>query len=270
MGKLTVKFHPLFIVFAFILVYFGWVNQFFVYMLTLCIHEYAHYFVAKKCGYKLNKVVFMPYGAGLGGNSQIINPKHEILIALAGPIINLICVILCVAFWWLFPETYSYTETFVFSSLALGTFNLIPVFPLDGGRVAICYFIKKMDKLKVYKIMKFVGFLFSLIFLGLFIASVFYAINLTYMFTSVFLFFSCFGTDENVYFERTFVSSKTKQIETPIELKSYVVNKGVPLYKLVKYIGGGHYTQFYVLDDNNKVIKVLNESDVIKFLNNQK
>lgn len=270
MGKLTVKFHPLFIVFAFILVYFGLVNQFAVYMLTLCIHEYAHYFVAKKCGYKLNKVVFMPYGAGLGGNSQIINPKHEILIAIAGPLINLICVIVCVAVWWAVPETFAYTQTFVFSSLALGLFNLIPVFPLDGGRVAICYFIKKMNKVKVYKIMKFVCFAFSLLFLILFIVSVFYCLNLTYMFTSVFLFFSCFGTDENIYFERTVVSYDEKQIVNPVELKTFVVNKSVPLYKLVKHIGGSCYTQFYVMDNNNKVIKILNENDVIKILNNQK
>lgn len=270
MGKLTIKFHPLFIVFAFILVYFGWINQFLIYMLTLCLHEYAHYFVAKKCGYKLNKIVFMPYGAGLGGNSQIINPKHEILIAIAGPLVNLICVIICVAVWWIIPETYCYTETFVFSSLALGVFNLIPVFPLDGGRVAICYFIKKMDKLKVYKIMKIVCFTFSVIFLVLFIVSVFYAINLTYMFTSAFLFFSCFGTDENVYFERTIMAASNKVITTPVELKTFVVNKTVPLYKLVKYIGGNHYTQFYVMDNNNKVIKVLSEAEVIKILNNQK
>lgn len=269
MGKLGIKFHPLFIVFAFILVYFGWSGQFCVYMLTLCIHEYAHYFVAKKCGYKLNKVVFMPYGAGIGGNSQIINPTHEILIAVAGPIVNFVCVIVCVALWWIFPQTYFYTFDFVFSSFALGAFNLIPVFPLDGGRVAICYFIKKTNKLMVYKIMKAVGFLFSFLFFILFFISVFFSINLTYMFTSVFLFLSCFGTEENVYFERVVLSSKTRQISHPVELKTFVVNKSVPLYKLVKHIGGNFYTQFYVME-NNKVIKVLTESEVIKILNNQK
>ena len=270
MGKLSIKIHPLTIVFAFILIYFGWLNQFLIYMLTLCLHEYAHYFVAKKCGYRLNKVVFMPYGAGIGGKSQIINSKHEIIIALAGPIINLICVVLCVSVWWLFPVSYSYTETFVFSSLALGAFNLIPVFPLDGGRVAICYLSNKFNKIKVYKLMKIVCVFFSLLFLVLFIVSVFYSINLTFMFNSAFLFFSCFGTDENIYFERTISSSGTKQILNPVEIKSYIVNKSVPFYKLVKYIGGNHYSKFYVVDNNNKILKVITETEVIKILNNQK
>ena len=104
MGKLKITIHPLFIVFSFILIYFGLINQFFIYLLVLCIHEYSHYFVAKRCGYVLNKMVFMPYGAGIGGESQIINPKHEILIAIAGPLVNLICVVVCVALWWIFPR----------------------------------------------------------------------------------------------------------------------------------------------------------------------
>ena len=270
MGKLKITIHPLFIVFSFILIYFGLINQFFIYLLVLCIHEYSHYFVAKRCGYVLNKMVFMPYGAGIGGESQIINPKHEILIAIAGPLVNLICVVVCVALWWIFPTTFIYTQTFVFASMALGFFNLLPVFPLDGGRVAICYLSNKINKMLVYKIMKYICLFFSLLFLVLFVISIFNSINLTFMFTSVFLFFSCFGTDENVYFERSLVLCNTKQILTPVEVKTFVVNKDVSVYQLAKCVSGNYFTVFKVVDSDNNIIKTITENDLIKILNNHK
>lgn len=266
MGKFSIKFHPLFILLAFVLIYFGWLEQFVVYFVVLCLHEYAHYFVAKKLGYTLNKVVFMPYGAGLGGKTQIINPKHEIVIALAGPVLNLILVVLCVAVWWAFPITYAYTQMFVLSNLALAIFNLVPVFPLDGGRVLICVFLHKEKRIIAYKIMKILGFVFSFIFAVLFVVSVFYGVNLTFFFVSIFLFTSCFGNDANIYFERTYVENFSKEVTKPMQIKSYAINKNTPIYKIIKHINSSNFTLFYLLDDNNKVVKVVTEAEVIKLI----
>lgn len=267
MGKFTIKLSPLFIIVAFVLIYFGWLEQFVIYFIVLVLHEYAHYFVAKKLGYVLNKVVFMPYGAGLGGNNQIINPKHEILIALAGPLLNLILCVVCVSLWWLFPLTYSYTELFVFSNLALAIFNLIPVFPLDGGRVLVCVFLNKLKRVLAYKIMKITGFIFSFIFGVLFVVSVFYGINLTFFFICVFLFTSCFGNDANIYYERTYVENFSKKVSKPMLVKSYVINKNTPIYKMIKHINSSNFTLFYLIDDNNKIIKVVTESEILNKIN---
>ena len=141
--------------------------------------------------------------------------------------------------------------------MALGFFNLLPVFPLDGGRVAICYLSNKINKMLVYKIMKYICLFFSLLFLVLFVISIFNSINLTFMFTSVFLFFSCFGTDENVYFERSLVLCNTKQISTPVEVKTFVVNKDVSVYQLAKCVSGNYFTVFKVVDSDNNIIKTI-------------
>ena len=115
-------------------------------------HELAHFFIAKKLGYKLNKLYVMPYGICLNYKENIISNNDEIIIALAGPIINLIFCCVCVALWWLFPETYYYLDYFCFCNLVLAVFNLMPCFPLDGGRVFVAIISKYYDREKVYNI----------------------------------------------------------------------------------------------------------------------
>ena len=265
MAKLTVSFHPLFVIFSFVLVYFGWFEEFVVYLIVLCLHEFAHYFVAKRLGYVLNKVVFMPYGAGLGGKNQIIQPKHEIIIALAGPLLNIILIVITVCLWWIFPTTYSYTLDFVYSNFALAIFNLLPLFPLDGGRVLVGYLSSKIKRNKVYKIMKILGFTFSGLFCVLFVLSVFTQINLTLFFVSVFLFISCFGNDANIYFERSYINNFSKDISSPVQIVSYVIDSKTPLYKLVKNINSNNFAIFYLME-NNKIVKSITENDVLKLL----
>lgn len=265
MEKLTIKIHPLFILLSFVLIYFGWFYDFLIYFLVLFLHEYAHHFVAIILGYMLNNVVFMPYGAGLSGKNQSILPKHEILISVAGPLFNIILVVISLCLWWMFPISFYYTETFVISNLCLAVFNLLPVFPLDGGRVLVGLLSNKINPLKVYKLMKIFGCIFSLIFAGLFFISVFTKVNLTLFFISIFLFTSCFGNDVNVYFARANINNLKKEINKPMVVKSYVVSSTMPLYKMLKFIVPGQYSLFYLFEDN-KLKKVLTETDVLNLL----
>jgi hypothetical protein len=113
--------------------------------------------------------------------------------------------------------------------------------------------------------MKITGIIFSVLFLILFVFSVFIKLNLTYFFVSTFLFFSCFGNDFNVYFERTSVQNLNKKISEPVEIKSVVFNADTPIYKLLKHINSSHYTMFYLME-NNKIKKILTEVDVLKLI----
>jgi stage IV sporulation protein FB len=267
MDKLRISFHPLFIVFAFIIVFFGWAAKFLIYVLVLLIHESAHYFVAKCYGYKLNKMIFMPYGAGISGENNIFMPAHEVVIAISGPLINILLVLICVSLWWFYPVTYFYTETFMWANFALGIFNFLPIFPLDGGRIVTALLSNKFKKIKILKFMRIMGFIFSLIFAILFFISVFYGINLTFIFISVFLFFSSFNSVKDVYYERSFIKVfENKDNLKPVEVKTYAVNVNTPIYKLVKYIKGNNFTQFIVLNEKNKIVKTLNEQELLKLL----
>ena len=64
------KIHPLFIIYIFILAIMGQVSSIFVYFLCIAPHEIAHAIVAKRLGYKLQKLKIMPYGVCLNYNTN--------------------------------------------------------------------------------------------------------------------------------------------------------------------------------------------------------
>ena len=98
-------------------------------------HECAHSLAAAKLGFCLNRVVLMPYGAVITGNLDGISFKDEIRVAAAGPLCNLCTALFFAALWWLFPDTYAYTDTAFYLSLFIGAGNLLPFYPLDGFRI---------------------------------------------------------------------------------------------------------------------------------------
>ena len=101
-------------------------------------HECAHAFAAAKLGYKLDRVVLMPYGAVIDGDLSGISLKDEFFVAVWGPLCNLFTAAGFAALWWFWPDTYAFTDTACFISLAIGLVNFIPAYPLDGGRVLKC------------------------------------------------------------------------------------------------------------------------------------
>ncbi len=132
-GKLRV--HPLFLAVGALSAFTG---QLFVFLAVFCAaleHECAHAIVARRYGYTLSQLVLMPYGAVVKGDLAGIGRRAELAILLAGPLCNLATGIFFVASWWLYPELYPYTELAAHVSFSLFLVNLLPAYPLDGGRL---------------------------------------------------------------------------------------------------------------------------------------
>lgn len=133
-------------IFIFILI-FLLTNQIKIYgvlMLFALIHELGHMLVGILLGFKPTKLEIMPYGVSVGFNIKCedYNKKvkkgnmlaiKKIIIALAGPITNFIITIifLIVNIKFLGIER----ELVIYSNMLIGMFNLIPIYPLDGGRI---------------------------------------------------------------------------------------------------------------------------------------
>ncbi len=129
------RIHPLFLAAGLVSAFTGDLLVFLAATLAALEHECAHAMAARRYGFALDRLVLMPYGAVLSGDISGIGRRQELSVLLAGPLANALTALGFAALWWLYPETYPYTEAAAQVSLSLFVVNLLPAYPLDGGRV---------------------------------------------------------------------------------------------------------------------------------------
>ena len=252
-----IKFRPLFLIYVFLCVYFGWYNNIFFYIITVILHEYGHCLAAKYLGYNTNGIVFDLYGAGIRSNDYI-DRKHDILISLAGPFVNVMIILIVMAGWWLFPNSYAVTSGLVICNIMVMVFNLLPIYPLDGGRVIVAILGKKIKKRKVLKLSGIICLIVGMLFLGIFVISLFYTININILFVSVFLITNAILCLQNLRYDfLKIISSKKPQ---DIEVKLWKV-EDFSTVKLLKFISRDYYSIFVMNKCGKKYFKF--EDDIL-------
>lgn len=252
------KFHPAFLVFSIVILICGYGLFFLLYLCAIIIHESAHALVAKRLGYKLENFYLMPYGACLQ-YQDIFAENDELKIALAGPVASLIAGFITVAVWWIFPETYNFTENFAIANFALAIFNFLPAFPLDGGRVLINLLSEKMPRKKGLKIAIIFNYIFSGMFLILFITSIFIKINFNFLIIAIFLFLGIFDGIFQGRYQPVYNQNKQKMLQRGVDTKVITISCHTPLYKACKKFALNKYNIFLILQDNGQV-RLLSEN----------
>ncbi len=251
------KVNPLFFALALALVAFGHALDFVWTLVALLFHEGAHALMARARGYVVKKVVLLPYGAMMSAGENF-DKTSSVLIGLAGPLCNLLLVLVTLGLWWLAPAAYPYTISFLYANLSLGVFNLLPVYPLDGSRVALGFC---KNKLKAIKGLQIAGIVCSFLFLGLFVASLFFGVNFTFGIIAVFLFYGAtFASKDETY--SSVLDVDCKNYSLGVECKRVEVSPNTPILRLFHHVGRLSKTTFDVVDDDGKIIATLGEKEL--------
>lgn len=251
------KVNPLFFALALALVAFGHALDFVWTLVALFFHEGAHALMARARGYVVKKVVLLPYGAMMSAGENF-DKTSSVLIGLAGPLCNLLLALVTLGLWWLAPAAYPYTISFLYANLSLGVFNLLPVYPLDGSRVVLGFC---KNKLKAIKGLQIAGITCSFLFLGLFVASLFFGVNFTFGIIAVFLFYGAtFASKDETY--SSVLDVDCKNYSLGVECKRVEVSQNTPILRLFHHVGRLSKTTFDVVDDDGKIIATLSENDL--------
>lgn len=144
---MKIKLHPLFLLAGIVSAFFGLLPVFIICALTALLHECGHIFCARRMGFECRGVKLMPYGASALCDIDGISVQDELRLALAGPAVNLLICVGTAGLWWFIPDTYAYTDTVFYASAGMLLINLLPAYPLDGGRAVSCI-LKKFLKPK--------------------------------------------------------------------------------------------------------------------------
>jgi Zn-dependent protease len=118
------------------------------------LHELGHSFTAMRYGVGVRRILLMPIGGMAEFDTIPREPRKELLITLAGPAVNFV---IAAVLWWpvrqLRPPVLLYSAggllyELLWANILMGLFNLVPVFPMDGGRIFRAVLATRLPYLK--------------------------------------------------------------------------------------------------------------------------
>ena len=225
-----------------------------LYSFAVLLHETAHFVVASKLFYRCKEIQLGLFGAVLYGEFQDVNGADRIKIALAGPLMNLALCLACLALWWLAPESYFYTESFFTANLTMACVNLLPCYPLDGGRILTGLAEKKMGD-KALKLTKRFTVIVSVGLFTVFVVSLFTGSNLFSLgLFAIGLFSGAFAKGRETYERTVFSTNKRRFLKKGMEKKTLVFDLHNTLADVAKRMQGNFLYCLEVVDGDMEVV----------------
>lgn len=131
------------------------------------LHELGHALTAKRFNVRTRDITLLPIG-GIARLERIPEePRQELLIALAGPAVNVVIAAVLFGIVALFSELgdpggilkgeASFLERLMYLNLLLVAFNMLPAFPMDGGRVLRAMLAQKMEYVQATEVASSIG-----------------------------------------------------------------------------------------------------------------
>lgn len=245
----------------------------FVLTLFVCVtlHELGHALAAKRFHIKTKDIILLPIGGVARLENMPEKPMQELIVALAGPAVNVVIFLILYIALQIASIPFDFTAitnitagNFLFNlailNVWLAVFNLIPAFPMDGGRVLRALLAMKLNRTLATQIAGKIG---QVIAAGFVILGFFG--NPFLIFIGIFIFLAAM--------------TETEMVKTQSVLKGHTIGeltmKQLPVLhrtdtieEAVQLLLDGQSKNFVVMD-NNKPFGTLNRDGIIKALTQQ-
>lgn len=248
-------------------------NEALILVLFVCVilHELGHALTAKKFGVKTKNILLLPIGGVATLEKMPEKPAQELWIALAGPAVNVVIAILLLLvvpvrsyfnFDSIVLEEMLYEPTlqnFLFylfiANVMLVVFNLIPAFPMDGGRVLRALLSFKLGRVSATNIAASIGQGLAFIFfmLGLFF-------NPFLILIALFIFLGAYGENQMVKQGDLLEGHVVKEATLTNITRLRPSNN---LQEVIDILLAGTEKDFVVIE-NEKILGILTQKDIIK------
>lgn len=234
-----------------------------LYLIFLILHETSHLLVAKHFGYLPNKLKLTAFGASLEGFDDFLI-DDELKIILAGPLFNLCVVIVCYLSFWFYPESYCFLNRVLEVNLSIFFFNILPIFPLDAGRLLLCLVSKRVGRIKGVNIVKKISLVLIFVMFFISIFSFFVYFNFSIGFVAINLCLLLFDSTAGTSYKREVVLyKKIKRLNRGVPKKTVFIKENFSEPMLLKFIDGEHYFIFVFVDENFSVKREIDEYNLL-------
>ena len=241
----------------------------FILALFLCVvlHEYGHALTARRYGIKTRDITLYPIGGVARLERLPDKPIEELWVALMGPAVNVVIAALLFVYLYLTSGLVPMTDLTVASgsflarlmavNVSLVLFNLIPAFPMDGGRVLRALLAMRMDYVRATQIAANIG------------QGLAFLLGLFGLFNNPFLLFIAFFVWIGASQEASMVQMRNTISGIPVtqamQTRFDTLSPTDRLDRVVNLILAGSQQDFPVVEDG-QFIGVLTRDDFIKAL----
>lgn len=139
---------------------------------SILLHELAHSYMAKRYGVDIESITLFLFGGVSAMEEMPREPAKEAKMAFAGPLTSLVIGVVCLFIYGNFiapnpslAESPMYLTIWILGAMnvVLGVFNLLPAFPMDGGRVLRALYARKMSYVRATQSAAAVGKFFAIL-----------------------------------------------------------------------------------------------------------
>ena len=247
----------------------AWSGLLFMVLLFLCVlvHEYGHILAARAFGVSTRDVTLLPIGGVARLERFPEEPREEFLIAIAGPMVN-VAIVLALMLAGANPNpenlaTADITKVSLIDRLAavnvvLAVFNLIPAFPMDGGRVLRALLARKYGFVRATEIAANIGqwCAFAFGFIGLFF-------NPMLTFIAIFIYLAA-ASEARLAQLRGMSRGVPVTAAMMTEIKE--LSPTARIEEAIETLLRTSQNEFPVVDKDGRLVGVLGRSDMIKAL----
>jgi Zn-dependent protease/CBS domain-containing protein len=248
----------------------AWYGLAFMLLLFACVvaHEFGHIFTARAFGVSTPDVTLLPIG-GVARLERIPEEPHqEFLVAIAGPLVNVAIAVLLVAFAGarlnagdlaaMASTKISLIDRLADVNLFLAVFNMIPAFPMDGGRVLRALLASRLGFVRATEIAAYVGqgLAFVLGFVGLFY-------NPLLIFIAIFVYLAASSEAHGVALR---AMSRGVPVTSAMMTQFASLTPQAHVDEAVQTLLRTSQSEFPVVDADGKPVGLLGRSDIIRAL----
>lgn len=273
---IPLRIHPLFSVTIVFSILTGSFIEILLLFSIVFVHEWGHITVAKAFHWKIRQIQILPFGGVAEVEEQVPPSKEEVLVTLAGPLQN----VMMMGIGYVMVETgvwsVSWGSYFIQSNFMIALFNLMPIPPLDGGKlmhVCLCYCMPYYQALKLTAL---IGMFLCTGMIGFSIYCMFISgIPLHLMIIAIFLFYSNWYSLKYFHYQflrflmsrlhSSFLRKRVSHLTRPI-----YANKYSKLSDIVKLLQRERSHLIYICNQAGKVTHILTEPQMVDWYFNQK
>jgi stage IV sporulation protein FB len=273
-GKIAgtaIRIHVTFLVFLiWIGVEAGWGGLIVMILLFACVlaHEFGHILTARAFGVATPDVTLLPIG-GVARLERIPEePSQEFLIAIAGPAVNVVIALLLVALAGATLDTQhlaavqstkvSLVDRLASVNLFLAVFNMIPAFPMDGGRVLRALLAIRLGYVRATQVAAMIGqaLAFGLGFLGL-------LYNPLLIFIAIFVYLAASAEAQTMTLRGV---SAGVPVTAAMMTRFATLLPNAPIEEAIETLLRTSQNEFPVVDADGHIAGLLDRSHIIKAL----